>query len=267
MAASKSAQIDGMFLLIDRENDQGLKHWCDELERRSIPAVVQISESTLDSNCNLVRNLSGRGFEIGGAYNEGPFLKEPYDSQYEKMSRVEDKIQSCINKPMRIFHSKYFAYNEATLRIADELGIEYILARGTAGARAAVYKAEEYGTKILSVSNVPSKEMGTGSLCDESLRSRSETPDTFRELLFGLREGRIILVAQTHVSGVKLHWWNVYQDFFKAGIVKWRSLDEFAKEPTVLPNAQIPVNTRADYVIPKPKIPLEQEEDYPFEAL
>jgi len=67
-------------------------------------------------------------------------------------------------------------YDEVTLRVTDKLGVKYILARGTAGAKAVVYKAKEY-TKILSVSNVPSEEMGTGSLCDESLWCRGVTPE------------------------------------------------------------------------------------------
>ena len=267
MFKNKVVQIEGMFLIIERRSAKGLKHWGDELERRGIPAVIQVDAYMVDENCSVIKNLSDRGFELGGAYNERPFWNESYSFQYEEMSRIKDKVQSCINKPMRILNSKYFAYDEVTLRVADKLGVEYILARGTAGAKAVVYKAEEYNVKILSVSNVPSKEMGTGSLCDESLWSRGVTPDDFRETLFSLKEDRIILVAQTHLSGVKLYWWNVYQDFLDANIVTWESLDEFVANPIVLPNAQIPVTTEVKYVTPKPKIPLEQEPEYPFEEL
>jgi hypothetical protein len=80
-----------------------------------------------------------------------------------------------------------------------------------------------------------------------------------------LKEDRIILVAQTHVSGVKLNWWNVYHEFFDRDIVTWQSLDEFVTELIVLPNARIPINTRTDYMIPRPKTPLEDEPDFPFE--
>ena len=146
-------------------------------------------------------------------------------------------------------------YDEVTLRVADKLGVEYILARGTAGAKAVVYKAKEYNTKILSISNVPSEEMGPGSLCDESLWYRGVTPNGFREILFSLKEERIIWVAQTHLSGVKLHWWNVYQDFLNTNTVTWKSLDEFSVNPTAMPNGQIPVNTEVKYVTPQPKIP------------
>jgi len=265
MPKNKVAQMEGMFLIIERSNIKGLKHWGDELERRGIPAVILIEGSTIDQNFDVIRNLSEKGLEIGGGYNGRPFWNESYTFQHEEMSRIKDKVQSCINKPMRVFHSKYFAYDEVTLRVADNLGVEHILARGTVGTKAVVYKAKEYNAKILSVSNVPSEEMGTGSLCDESLWCRGVTPDGFREILLGLKEDRIILVAQTHLSGVKLHWWNVYQDFLNTDRVTWKSLDGFAANPIVLPNAQIPVNTEVKYVTPQPKIPLEQEPDYPFE--
>ena len=267
MSKDEVTQIEGMFLIIERRNVKGLKHWANELERRRIPAIIKIYADMIDKNRSLVKNLCDRGFEIGGGYDGEPFWNKSYQHQYEEMSRIKDVIQACTDKPMRIFGSRYFAYDETTLKVADKLGVEYLLARGTAGARAVIYKAEEYNTKIISVSNVPSKEMGTGSLCDESLWSRGETPDDFRKILFSLKEDRIILVAQTHLSGVKLHWWNVYQDFLNANVVTWRPLDKFASNPIVLPNAQIPVNTEVKYVTPKPKIPLEQEPEYPFEEL
>lgn len=265
MLDDESTRIKGLFLIIDRRNDKGLVHWAGELEKRKIPAVILVDEYTVDNNYSLVRDISERGFEIGSSYNEQPFWNEAYDVQQEVMSRIKDKVQSCINKSMHIFGSKYFAYNESTLQIADKLRIEYILARGTARERAVVYKPEEHNARIISVSNVPSKELGTGSLCDESLRCRGETPEGFREILFNLKEDRIILVAQTHVSGVKLNWWNVYHEFFDRDIVTWQSLDEFVTELIVLPNARIPINTRTDYMIPRPKTPLEDEPDFPFE--
>jgi hypothetical protein len=264
MSPVKDRKIEGMFLLLDRGNMIGLHHWADELERRGIPALIQIGQSTIENNLDIVRNLSERGFETGCAYNERPLWNEPYVFQHATMKHMKDKVQSSISKPMRVFSSKFFAYDAVTLQVADELGVEYVLARGTAGAKAVVYKPEEYKTRIVSVSSVPSKEMGVGSLCDESLWCRGVTPDEFRETLFGVTEEKIILVAQTHLSGVKLHWWNVYQDFFDAGIVTWRSLDEFSADPLILPNEQIPLNTEVKYTIPTPKVPLEKEPDYPF---
>jgi len=254
--------IDGMFLVVDHENIKGLSHWAGELERRHIPAVI-IEEHMIDSNSSVIRNLSDRGFEIAGGF-EQPFWDEPYEYQYKNIIHINDEMQSYVHKRMRILGSRYFAYDEATLQVADKLGIEYVLARGAAGPQAVIYKPREYRAKIISVSNVPSKGMGTGSLCDRSLFARGEVPDDFRKILFSLTVDKIVLVAQTHISGVKLNWWNVYQDFLNANIIHWRPLDEFAADAMELPNAQIPINREVKYEIPKPRIPIEQELDYPF---
>ena len=262
--SAENARIKGLFLIIDHGNIKGLMHWCDELEKREIPVVIQTNEWMLDENCAVIRRLSDKGFEICGAYNEKPFWSQSYKFQFEVMHRIKNKIEACIAEPVRIFGSKYSAYNEDTLRAAEELGIERIFARGAAGAKAVIYKPAEYDVTIVSVSNVPSQEMGTGSLCDQSLWCRGITPDGFREILLDLKEDRFVLVAQTHLSGIKLHWWNAYQDFLDTRSVHWESLDEFSCNPLVLPNAHIPMNTEMKYETPKPKIPLEQEPDCPF---
>jgi len=259
------AQIEGLFLVIDHANVQGLRHWADEFERRGMPAVIQTNEYMVTEQSNMIKGLCMKGFEICGSYNEQPFWDKPYSFQHEVMGRIKDKVEACTGKPMRIFGSKYSAYDEVTLKVADELGIQYVFARGAAGARAVVYKPKEHNVTLVSVSNVPSRQLGTGSLCDQSLWSRGAAPDDLKEILFNLKEDRIILVAQTHLSGVKLYWWNVYQDFLEADIVAWKSLDEFVINPTVLSNEQIPVNADVQYVTPQPRIPLEHEIDYPFE--
>jgi Polysaccharide deacetylase len=262
---NKVAQREGLFLIIDHGNVKGLKHWTDEFERRGMPAVIQTNDQMVTEHSDMIRDLSAKGFEICGAYNEKPFWNEPYHFQQEVMSRIKNKVEACTGKPMRIFGSKYSAYDEITLRVANELGVKYVFARGAAGARAVVYRPKEYQVTLVSVSNVPSKQLGTGSLCDQSLWSRGATPDDLRQTLFDLKEDRIVLVAQTHLSGVKLHWWNVYQDFFDAHRVIWRSLDEFASQPILLPHAKIPMNSEVQYLTPQPKIPLGQEPDYPFD--
>jgi hypothetical protein len=265
MANQKSSRIMGLFLIIDRHVDKGLMHWADELEKRNIPAVILIDDYMLDHHSTRIKLLAEKGFDIGFSYNVEPFWDVDFDAQNEIMRRSMDRVRSCTKEPMRIFGSKYFAYNENTLKIADDMGLEYLLARGTAGARSVVYKADEYNAKIISVSNVPSKELGTGSLCDESLRCRGAIPQDLKELLLNIEEDRIILVAQTHISGVKINWWNAYQEFFNSNRVDWQSMDTFVEAPILLPNAEIPMNTRADYRTPMPKVPLEDEPDFPFE--
>jgi hypothetical protein len=75
--------MDGLFLIIDHGNVKGLKHWTDEFERRGMPAVIQTNEQMVTEQGDMIRNLSGKGFEICGAYNEKPFWNEPYHFQQE----------------------------------------------------------------------------------------------------------------------------------------------------------------------------------------
>lgn len=267
MVDDRSSRINGLFLIIDRRNEMGLKHWADELEKRNMPAVILVDDYSLDTYPALVKSLADKGFDIGFCYSDQPFWDLGFDAQYEIMKRAKDKFSSCINKSMQIFSSKYFAYDENTLRIADDLGIQYIPARGTVGAKAVVYEPKEYHALIISVSSVPSKQMGTGSLCDESLRCRGSVPEDFTDLLFNLKEDRVIFVAQTHVSGVKINWWNAYQKFLDSNLVDWLSMDAFVSEHILLSYAEIPLNTEVDYRTPNPWVPLENEPDFPFKII
>jgi len=247
-----------------RKDPRGLLHWAEELAGRGIPANFNADENLLDTNSALVRTISDLGFEFGGSCNEAPFWDEYYDFQYDKIKHLKNKLEAVTGKAMRSFSSKYSAYNEHTLAIAEKLGITYVFGRGTAGARAVVYQPKEFDVKIISTSDVPLKNMGGGSLADGSFWSRGATPEDFKNVLFSLKEDRITLVAQSQLSGVKLRWWNVYQEFLDADRIDWKTIDSFAAEFIFLPNAQIPINKEVQYLKPQPLIPLEQEVDFPF---
>ncbi len=255
-------KIKGLLIILDRDNEKGLQHWIDELQKRNIPAVVQVHKPTLENRADMMSSIADLGFEIGGSSIEY-FWDKPYEVQLKALKELKSQVENGSRKPMRIFNFKYFSCDETTLKAADSLGIEYVFMRGT-GAEAKVYKTPDYKARILSVSNVPSSKLGTGSLCDESLCSRGERPEYLHEILLNLKTNRVILVAQTHLSGVKLHWWNVYQELFDAGIVEWQTLDEFASQAIELPFNEIPVNQQVDYITPQPQIPLEDEVEFPF---
>jgi hypothetical protein len=258
-------RIQGLFLVLDRRVDEGLENWSNELLKRDMPAVILLDDYTIEHNAALVQRISRDHVDIGCCYNENPFWDTDYDTQNEIMSRIAETYRACTQSPLRIFASKFFAYTEDTLKIAYKLGIQYIPVRGTQGVKSVVYQPAEYSVKIISVSNVPSTKMGTGSLCDISLWSRTETPQSFRDILEHIHEGKIVLVAQTNLSGVKLNWWNVYQDYFESDGVDWQTIDEFTTDTMVLPFKNIPVNTSVDYRNPQPLVPLENEPDLPHE--
>ena len=270
MGKKKSKRIQGMFLLIDRKSDKGLVHWIEDLEKRKIQALVLVDGHTIHHKKDLVKRVAEKGLDVASIYNDGafwphthedmiawlppwmeiekPHLLTPYQVQYEITSRINEALAPLIGKTMPVFGGKYFSYDENTLKVADEIKIPYILARGTAAERAVFYQPREYRATLISVSNVPSRELGTGSLCDESLRARNETPDAFKRLLFSLDCDRVILVAQTHISGLMAEWWDVYQAFFESDLVGWQALQDFVVDPEDLPYSEIPVNTRTDYM-------------------
>lgn len=259
----------GMMVLIEFEDVDGLKNWANDLERREIPGVVQIQHHLVDFHCDVIKDISDRGFEVSGLYASDPFWNMDYDIQYEKMKEVKDKLEDCTGRKMKSFASRYFAYDETTLRVAEELEIEYIFARGTTGARATVYKPEEYNVKIISVSNVPYEDMGTGSLCDYSLWARGATPQEFEKTTLDVfrKEDNVILVSHAYLGGAKLRWWNSYQKILNDVNAEWFSLEEFCEVYEEMPNQKIPVNTEVEYHTPRPEIPFEEEPECPHSDL
>lgn len=252
--------MHGLFLVVDRNNPRGLEHWTDELYSRGIPALILVDKEMPQTSPRLMRDIAQAGFEIGFSYNDKAVWDMSYDEQWPIMSRYVKECEDCTGKKLNIFGTKFFSYNEATLEIAQKLDIKVIPARGSARTEAVVYQPAEYDVKIMSVSNVPSASMGTGSLCDWSLYSRSESPAAFGEILLGLTADRVIVVTQTHLGGVKVRWWNVYQELFNACLVNWQTLLDFTAQPAVMPLAEIPQNREAQYMNnAKPQITLDQE--------
>jgi peptidoglycan/xylan/chitin deacetylase (PgdA/CDA1 family) len=246
-----------------RNHSTGIRHWADELQKRRIPAVFGIEESQLSQHPGLIRELRDKGFDFECSHPE-PFWNESYQSQYEIITRFKSKFEAMLNKPMCAFSSKYSAYNEDTLKIAEKLGIRYILARGNSGLKAEVYKPAEYNVILISASSIPANK-GGGMLVDGSVWSTGGNPESLKDILFNLKEDRITLTAQAQLSGVKLFWWNAYQAFLDANIVDWVKLDEFAANPITLPYSDIPGTTEIGYLKPQPKISMDQEVDFPFD--
>lgn len=252
--------MHGLFLVVDRNNPRGLEHWTDELYSRGLPALILVDKAMPQTNPRLMRDIAQAGFEIGVVYNDKAVWDMTYDEQWEIFSRHVKECEDCTGKKQTIFGTKFFSYNEATLQVAQKLGIKVVPARGTMGEEAVVYKPKEYDVRIMSVSNVPSESMGTGSLCDWSLYSRSESPAAFSKILMELAASRVIVVSQTHLGGIKTRWWNVYQELFNACLVNWQALKDFVAQPQIMPLAEIPQNREAQYMNnAKPQMALDQE--------
>lgn len=266
--ARAQAATNGLIMLIEFEKIDGIRHWERELDKRGVSALIQAQQNVLQEFPDDFARLAGKGYTISGVYAEKALWDVPYDEQLARMREEKAAVERITHKPMRVFGSRYFAYDENTLRAADALGIEYVLGRGTAGALATIYAPHEYKARIISVSNVPFAEMGTGSLCDYSLWARGSTGTDFgavvdKVLASGLSD--LILVSHAYLGGMYKEWWQAYEAALASKQVDWRSFDAWASKVKInrLPFAEVPVNREVKYETPKPAVPLPKLELLP----
>ncbi len=259
-----SSSTQGTMILIEfHEDTVGLSNFVDATSKREIPTLLLASPWYIEDYCEDLKVLKEHGLEVGAGINSEPFWDVPYEEQLSMMEEAKKTFENCFGEDLKIFNTRYFAYDENTIRAAEELGVEYVFARGTTGNRATVYQPEEYDVKIFSVSNINSPEFGTGSLCDYSYWARAGTPDDFENKLFeALEFDKISPTSHAYLGGIKKGWNEAYLNFFDNSDVDWQSFSEFASRPDlVLPFSEIPQNREVEYVEPKPNVPLEEEEN------
>jgi len=253
----------GLMLLIEYEGMEGLTNFVYELQKRVIPSFLLASADFVAQHAEDIKNLQRYGMQVGALCSPSPPLWDvPYEEQYQIIKDRKEMIEACLGTPIKAIASTYFAYDENTLKVAEVLGIPYVMARGTTGAKATIYQPEGYKTRIFSVSNVSSEKWGTGSLCDYSYWAREGTPAQFSEELFdaALQQDKISPVSHTRIGGLKAAWNAVYLDFFDHASVHWVSLDAFGSAVDArLPLSEIPQNREVEYTTPKPSQPLEEE--------
>ncbi len=259
---------NGLIMLIEFEKIEGVLNWEKELDSRGINALVKVQDNVLEEYPDVFKRLSNKGYEIAGGYDSEPFWDMPYEKQYQYMKESQEFIHNITGKEMRVFGSRYFAYDENTLKAADALGIEYVLARGTQGVKATVYSPEEYKVKIISVSNIVFEDMGSGSLCDYSLWARGADADEFEDVVnesLSEKAENLILVSHAYLGGTRLEWWNVYEKALNSKKVAWTDFNSWISKVEIksMPNKDIPINKEVKYVAPTPAKAIEDFEPVP----
>lgn len=255
--------------LIEFHDIQGLRNWAYALQQRSLKALIYVQANILETYAADIRWLADQGHEVAGGYAVEPFWDVPYETQYQVMSATKALVESVTGKPMRAFGSRYFAYDENTLKAADALGVEYVLARGTTDVEVLIYDPDEYACKIISVSNVTFEDMGRGSLCDYSLWARGSTASDFAQVLqesLARQPKRLMVASHAYLGGMKQAWWAVYESLLDSDEIRWaESFDAWVAPASgvnvQVPLSQIPVNREVQYDTPSPSEPLESLED------
>jgi len=265
---NKKQDINALIMLIEFERIEGILNWEKELDARGLTALISVKENILNEYPEVFKRLAQKGYEIAGSASGDPFWDVPYKEQYQIMEETKIIVENITGKPMEVFSSRYFAYDENTLKAADALEIGYILARGTAGEKAVVYNPEEYNTKIISVSNIPFEEMGTGSLCDYSLWARGATAEDLDNVLIDCIDRNpsdMIVVSHAYLGGTRLAWWNVYNKILDSDRILWKGFNNWLDNliPLAMMNEDIPINREVKYEVPTPKFPIEELELVP----
>lgn len=264
-----AAKPVGLIQLIEFHDIQGLRNWAYELEQRGIKSLAFIQKNMFEAYPAELQWLAAQGHEIAGGYAEQALWDVDYQTQLEIMRETKELAEQVTGKPMRVFGSKYFAYDENTLKAADALGIEYILARGTSDVEVLIYDPDEYDCKIISVSNVTFEDMGRGSLCDYSLWARGSTAEEFGQILadsIARKPKRLMVACHTYLGGMKKAWWAQYENLLDSGEVRWAAdFDEWVTPECgvnlQLPMSLIPINREVQYETPAPSEPLDDLED------
>jgi len=262
-------KINSMLMLIEFEKIDGILQWEKELDEKNLTALIKAQGNIPKEYPIVFKRLADKGYEIAGGYDGEPFWDMPYDQQYQLMKESKDSIESITGKKMRVFGSRYFAYDENTLKAADALGVEYILGRGTKDVEAVVYQPKEYKVKVISVTNVDIGEpMGRGSLCDYSLWARGADAQEFGKIVnesIAKKPTNMILVSHAYLGGTRLEWWQEYEKVLASDKVDWNGFDNWLEKQEIitLNNAEIPLNKEVNYVKPNPAKPMEDYEAIP----
>jgi hypothetical protein len=260
-----------MFMqLIEFHDDiQGLRNWAYELDVRGLKSIVNVRWPIVEAYPEDFKWLADNGHEIMGLYDGGPLWDVPYEDQLQGMLDAKEVIERVTGKPMRTFSSAYAAWDENTLKAADEVGVEYVFARGASDVEAVIFDPDEYACKIISQSNVTFEDMGRGSLCDYSLFARGATGEEFQQIMEDTLEKypkRVLVSTHSYLGGMKKDWWEPYEWLLDSEEVEWvATFDEWVKaEHGVnigVPLSMVPDNREVTYTTPTPAVPLEELED------
>ncbi|MBD3209903.1 hypothetical protein GF318_00820 [Candidatus Micrarchaeota archaeon] len=266
----------GIMFMIEYENTTGLSNFVNEMDKRDISGLLMVSPEFVNSNCGDIKQVIKHDVEIVACNVESPFWDAPYDEQKERIIEMTEGIENCTGEPVRIVSSRYFASDMNTIKVAEELGIPYVTARGTTNTKATVYQPEGYNVSVLSVSNIPWVLFEYGSLCDYSFYERAGTPENMSEELRRAVEPlsekekerygkyhRISPVSHTRIGGLLRPWNDMWLEFWDTTDVEWVGLDEFMENPDWrMPLWQLPINKNAPYTAEKirPLTPYEEEE-------
>jgi len=261
----KKEESMGMMLLIEFNNTDGLANMVNDMKERDIKGLLMVNADFIEKNAEELKEILKTGVvELCPSYDFEPFWGMSYEKQYEAISKMLQNAETYLDVTPRVISSRYMASDETTVKVAEELGIEYITARGTTELKTTIYQPEEYNVKIISVSNIDVPEFKYGSFCDYSFYERGGEPDDMEEQFKrAIENEKIMTVSHTYIGGFKERWNEMWHRLWDNYNVNWVDLDTLGSVDKTMPLWQIPVNKNAPYTPEKirPKLEFENEEN------
>jgi len=171
-------KVKGIMLLIEYKDTVGLANFVNEMKERNIKGLLMVTPEFVQDNCEEIKEVIKHDIELVASNIGAPLWDIPYEEQKTRIIEMNEGIEACTGVPIRIISSTYMASDATTIKVAHELGIPFVTARGTTDTKATIYQVEDYpDVKILSVSNIPKVQYKYGSLCDYSYYERKGTSD------------------------------------------------------------------------------------------
>lgn len=259
----KNVKPKGMMLLIEFNNTDGLANMVNDMRERNIKGLLMVNADFIKKNAEELKEILKTGVvELCPSYDPEPFWGMPYEKQHTIIKEMLENSKEYLGVTPRAISSRYMASDETTLKVADELGIEYITARGTTELATTIYKPEEYNVKIISVSNIDVPEFKYGSFCDYSFYERAGEPEDMEEQFKrAIQNKKIMATSHTYIGGYKERWNEMWHRLWDNYGVEWVDLDTLGTVDKTMPTWQIPVNRNAPYTPEKirPKLEFQDE--------
>ena len=91
-------------------------------------ATFFIGGSWASINTDMLQKISVNGFEIGShGYSHLDHSKIDYETNYEEIKSTHKIVKAFTGKDMTLFAPPSGAYNDTTLKVADDLGYKVIM--------------------------------------------------------------------------------------------------------------------------------------------
>jgi hypothetical protein len=235
-----------LLVLEANEPMDGLMHWQIELDNKFKTATVLVSKELAEKYPDFFINMHGRGYTLVG-YSTQDFWQKSYEDQLQIIKETKDVFNNILEIEMNIFATKNFSYNTDTLKIAQDLNIEYIFARGTTKEKATIYDVQDYDVKLISLSNVKDSNLNSTPISDYDLHIRgADIVEWEKHINDSITKNAksISIISNSYLGGTKKAYWDIYWLLLRSNHVDINDFETWVSKTkkVSLKNIEIPIN-------------------------